>query len=271
MSTDPIPTGAEDDAEAFFLPLADSRYAATVLTRGPWDRGAQHAGPPSALLGRAIEACEPRDDMIVARVALDILRPVPITTFEVAARVRRGGRNVELVESSLLADGVEVMRAAAWRIRLTDPAVRPTEPVAPPPGPENADALAEFPGWADVGYHTAIEWRFVAGAFFSPGPAKAWMRMRYPLVAGEEPSPLTRVLIAADSGNGVSGVVNFNHFYAINTDLTVHLHRHPVGEWVCLDAETTIDHDGVGLAASIISDERSVIGRGSQSLFVAAR
>ena len=271
MSTPSIPTGRENNAEAFFMPLGDERFAATALTRGPWDPGAQHAGPPSALLGRAIERHEPREDMIVARVSLDILRPVPITTFEVPVTVRRAGRNVELIEASLLADGVEVMRAASWRIRLTDPTVRPTEPIPPPPGPENGEPVAEFPGWADVGYHTAIEWRFVDGAFFTPGPAKAWMRMRYPLIAGEEPSPLTRVLIAADSGNGVSGVVNFNRFYAINTDLSVHLSRHPVGEWVCLDAATTIDHAGVGVAATIISDERSVIGRGLQSLFVAAR
>ena len=257
-------------AEAFFLPDGDGRYVATPLTRGPWDPGAQHAGPPSALLGRAIEAYEPREDMVVARVGVDILRPVPVATFEVATRIRRPGRNVELVEASLQTDGVEVMRAAAWRIRRTDPDARPTSPTPPPPGPATVAPVATEQ-WVGEGYLKAMDWRFVAGDFGQAGPAVAWLRMRHPLVAGEEPSPLTRVLVAADSGNGISGVLNFERFYAINTDLTVHLHRMPQGEWVCLDATTTVDHDGVGLAASRISDQESVIGHGLQSLFVGRR
>jgi hypothetical protein len=257
--------------EAFFLPDGEGRFVATPLTRGPWDPGAQHAGPPSALLGRAIEQCEPRPDLIVARVSVDILRPVPIATFEVAARIRRPGRNVELVEASLQTDGVEVMRASAWRIRRSHPDARPTEPTPAPARPQTVDPV-DMEQWSgDDGYLSAMEWRFVSGDFGEAGPAVAWLRMRQPLVAGEEPSPLTRVLVAADSGNGVSGVVNFRRFYAINTDLTVHLHRMPRGEWVCLDAATTIDHDGVGQSVSQISDEESVIGRGLQSLFVGRR
>ena len=41
-------------AESFYEPDGD-RYVATELTRGPWDPGAQHAGPPAALIGREIE------------------------------------------------------------------------------------------------------------------------------------------------------------------------------------------------------------------------
>ena len=62
--------------------------------------------------------------------------------------------------------------------------------------------------------------------------------MRHPLVAGEEPTPLQRVLIAADSGNGISSTLDFRRYLFINVDLTVHLHRLPAGEWVCLDAVT---------------------------------
>ena len=32
------------------------RFVPTGLTRGPWDRGFQHAGPPAALLAHAVEA-----------------------------------------------------------------------------------------------------------------------------------------------------------------------------------------------------------------------
>lgn len=253
------------------MPDGPDRFVATELTRGPWDAEAQHAGPPGALLGRAIEACEPRPDRMVARITFDILRPVPIAPLEVRARVVRPGRSVELVEASLSSDGAEVMRAAAWRIRLLEKATSDIGVEPAPPGPETVSPATDFPWSADVGYHTAMEWRFVTGGFLQPGPGTAWLRMRHPLVAGEEPTPLTRVLVAADSGNGVSGVVDFSTHYAINTDLSVHLHRLPVGEWICLDAATTVASDGIGVAFSTISDERSVIGRGLQSLFVGPR
>jgi hypothetical protein len=57
----------------------------------------------------------------------------------------------------------------------------------------------------------------------------------------------------------------------VNPDLTVHLHCHPVGEWVCVDARTTVDRAGVGMAEAALHHEQGPIGRGVQSLFVAAR
>lgn len=89
-----------------------------------------------------------------------------------------------------------------------------------------------------------MEYRFLEGAFREPGPAKVWMRMRCPLVAGEEPSPLSRVLVAADSGNGVSATLDWRRYLFINVDLSVHLERMPEGEWVCLDAVTLPEPTG---------------------------
>jgi hypothetical protein len=120
-------------------------------------------------------------------------------------------------------------------------------------------------------YFGAIEWRFAGGAFFDPGPAAAWMRMRVPLVEGEDISPLSRVLVVADSGNGISGVLPLSEYLFINTDLTVHLLRMPVGEWVCLDATTRVEPHGIGLAESLLWDEVGRLGSGSQSLLVAPR
>jgi hypothetical protein len=111
----------------------------------------------------------------------------------------------------------------------------------------------------------------VAGSFLERGPATVWLRMRHPLVAGEAPSPVTRVLIAADSGNGVSAVLDFRRFLFVNPDLTVHLQRDPDGEWVCLDARTTVDPGGSGLAETTIHDRHGPVARGLQTLFVAER
>jgi hypothetical protein len=57
----------------------------------------------------------------------------------------------------------------------------------------------------------------------------------------------------------------------INTELTVHLARMPVGEWVCLDAVSRIGPRGVGVAQSVLWDERSRIGVSAQALLVAPR
>lgn len=259
--------------DAFFVAHGNGRFEATALTRGPWDRDAQHAGPPAALLGRAIEHRGARADASVARLTVEILAPVPLGALEVETAVLRPGRSVQLLGAVLHARGREVMRCTAWQIR-TQPdggVPRVTRGFQPPPGPQVAQTQPFFPVPWDVGYHTAMEWRFVAGGFTTPGPATVWMRMRHPLVADESPSPLTRVLIAADSGNGVSSALDFRQYVFINTDLTVYLSRPAVGEWVCLQAATSIEPSGVGLAESVLFDERGAIGRGLQSLFVAQR
>jgi hypothetical protein len=90
-------------------------------------------------------------------------------------------------------------------------------------------------------------------------------------VAGEEPSPLQRVLAAADSGNGASAALDWTKWLFINVDLTVHLHRMPAGEWVCLDAITIAEPEGIGIADTAIYDEQGPIGRTVQTLLVAKR
>ena len=78
-------------------------------------------------------------------------------------------------------------------------------------------------------------------------------------------------MAAADFGNGISRIVDFERYLFVNTDLTVHLHREPEGEWVLLDARTVLEPHGAGLARSILSDERGQLGLAAQSLFVASR
>lgn len=258
--------------EAFYEKRGDE-FVATELTRGPWDPGAQHAGPPSALLGRELEGLAEAEAFQVGRVTFEILRPVPIGALRVESRILRPGKRVQLVEASLGNDDGELMRATAWRLRtseveLPDGAVGEDEP---PPGPESGAGFEFFPTGQEVGYHTAMEGHAVRGSFLEPGPATMWMRMRHPLVAGEEPTPLQRTLIAADVGNGISAVLDWRRYLFINVELTVHLERMPEGEWVCVDAVTRAQANGIGTAESQLSDRRGRIGRAGQSLLIAAR
>ncbi len=285
---------ASDGSPQAFYEAAGEGFASTELTRGPWDPGSQHAGPPSALIARAIERCaglgEDVEDRHVARITLEILRPVPIAPLRCEAAVVRPGRRVDMVEATLSdSAGEALVRARAWRMLRREvelPAgLASTEDGAPardagrpgggsgqPEPPDRLSSSAEFfPTGHDVGYHTAMEYRFVAGSFLEPGPATTWLRMRVPLIAGEEPSPLQRVLAAADTGNGISSTLDYREYVFINVDLTVHLHRPPVGEWVCLDSITVPEPSGVGMTDTMLFDERGPIGRAAQSLLVDRR
>ena len=258
-------------SDAFFLPRGPDQFQATELTRGPWDPGLQHAGPPAALLGRSVERLGDRADLQVARITFEIVRPLPIAKLTVATRLLRGGRSVELVEAVLLTGEVEVMRATALRVRSADLDLPDgLVPARRLPGPDAGRTMPFFPTGQEVGYHTAMEVRFVAGSYLELGPATAWMRMRHPLVPGEAPSALCRVLIAADSGNGISAALDYQRWRFINPDLTVYLMRPPAGDWVALEATTTAA-SGVGLADTALHDTHGPIGRAAQALFIDRR
>jgi hypothetical protein len=271
-------------SDAFFEPDGE-RFVATELTRGPWDPDSQHAGPPAALIAREIERLPADGPRRVGRLTYEILRAVPIAPVRVEAAVARPGRRVELVEAALFDDGGEVIRARGWRLLEAEldldgeldwgdegsAAVLRRGEAPPGPGDGGAPDIDFFPTGQAVGYHTAMDYRFVAGEFTRPGPATAWLRMRHPLVAGEEPTALQRVAVAADSGNGISAPLDFRRFVFINVDLTIHLGREPSGKWVCLDSTTIPDATGVGITDTALYDERGALGRAAQTLLVAER
>lgn len=258
------------DSAAFFVPDGEG-FASTVHTTGPWSEHHQHAGPPSALLGRALErAVGP--DFFIAQVIFAIPRPVPIATLAIETEGPHGGRRVQRAAAILRAGDDVVMEARCTAIRRVEvelPELPPLSVFGPPP----PESLAEtpFPFFQiEVGYHTAMEIRVSRGGFGHRETA-AWMRARIPLVAGETMSPLQRVLVAADSGNGVTNVLDAQRFLFVNPDLAVHLHREPEGEWICLDAYTTPERHGAGLAHSRLWDRAGPIGHGVQTLLVAPR
>lgn len=260
------------------------RWIPTAYSRGPWDPRACHGGPVSALLARAVERTErdSDDDWLVARLTIELTRPVPVgRPLTLTTEVERPGRKVSLVGGRLVDDDVEVARVRALRIRSTDLQL-PDDAVQPdpdPPGsPENGVSVRVT--WAadddHVAFHTgACEHRFTEGSWERPGPVGVWIRLLVDVVEGESPTGLQRTAAAADFGNGVSGGLAYDRFTYINPDLTVHLLRAPVGEWIGMRAASfygTATHScGAGFAESALYDADGRLGRSVQSLLVDAR
>jgi hypothetical protein len=254
---------------AVFLP-SNGRFVATELARGPWDPGAQHGGAPAALIARAFERLPAAEGLTLARVTYEFMRPAPLGELDLRAEVVRPGRRVQLLEASVSVGGVEVVRARGLQVQAADPSAAPTEPEAPPPGPERGrESTIRLP-FRPTFAPDALELRFVSGTF-GGGPSTAWFRLRHPIVAGEEPTPLQRLAAAGDFGNGISATLNWDHYLFINPDLTLYIEREPVGEWICLQSQTIIARDGIGTAESVLFDERGRVGRATQALLVAPR
>lgn len=256
-------------SEGAFYELRGDVHQATELTRGPWHPDLQHAGPPSALLARAVE--QQAAGMQVVRLSIDLLKPVPITALRVTVQERVGGKRRRLLNAELRRADDDTPLACAQALLLRREAIElPPQPCHDPVSPK---AVAESTPYgfgffnADLGYHTAMELRLAAGGL-GTGATCMWMRARVPLVAGEALSPLQRVMLVADSGNGVSMVLDPQRFAFTNPDLTVNLRRDAVGDWIGLDARTHFQQNGLGMAESRLWDEQGVIGNGTQNLLL---
>ena len=255
-------------AEAFYLPHGD-QFEATELTRGPWHKDLQHAGPPSALMARAIE--QQAGEMQVVRLGIDLLKPVPITRLRVAVRELVGGKRRRILEAELRrADDGQVLAVARALLLRQETITLPEQPCHDPVLPCSVAESQPFEfGFftADVGYHTAMELRLASGGL-GTGASFMWMRSRVALIAGESLSPLQRVMLVADSGNGISLVLDPREYAFTNPDLTVNLRREATGEWIGLDAMTHFQGNGLGMAESRLWDPHGVIGNGTQNLLL---
>ena len=256
-------------ADAFYELLDAGRYAATQATVGPWNPGLAHGGPPAALLAHAIERAHPRDDARIARVAFDFHGSVPVGETKVTAELIRPGSRIELSRARLAVGGRTAMEASAWRIATAPdraPEITAGRELPRLPGPQTQRLFNEVPSF---GYGDAVEWRFVEGGFHELGPATVYARPRIPLVAGEPLSPLSRLLIMVDAGNGISATLPLSRYTFVPIEVTVSVWRHPRSEWVGMSAVTTVASDGIGQTHIELFDEVGFIGTALQTLFVA--
>lgn len=244
-------------------------YLPTGLTRGPWDPGAMNGGAAAALVARAAEQHDDEGapilpDQLLARMTIDLVRPAPLTPLAVRTTTVRPGRKIQLVEVLVAADDRVVTRALVLRMPAARHELEPT-PVAPPPGPDEVDDYGgRRPADHEVFHADAVEMR--ARRSEAGGAATIWVRMRVPVVADEELSPAVRAAVTADFGSGMSGAAP-SGYRSINTDISLHLFRDPIGEWLCYDAVSHLG-SGVALAGGGLHDRAGLAGHVTQTVLV---
>jgi hypothetical protein len=279
----PGPRPAPSEPSALFHPDGDL-FVPTVLAQGPWAVGAMHGGPAGALLAHLCQQADGGQPhpMRVARITVDLLRPIPLVPLRTEVRIARPGRRVDWVDASLFAGDAEVARAAALRLQHAPLEV----PTGIDPSARGFSGDVTFDGRPDdgigfirveddfvPGFHSmSAELRFVRSLPTEAGPGQVWIRLRHPVIDGVATSPLMRTVAAADFGNAASSSMPVDTHGYINADLMVALWRDPATEWIGLDAVTRFDPAlGCGLAEVALHDERGPIGRSHQTVLVAPR
>ena len=252
---------------AFYLPRGEHTFEPTRATESPWDRGAQHGGPPAALLAHLMS---PGGDLRLARISVDFLGPIPRREFLIEVSPLKPGRLTYLAEARMVIDGKVAVTARGWHIATGPKPPRQTDPRMAPALPAGETEHA-FPGLDDWRYGAAIEWRFTSGRIAMNGPSEVWTRVRLPLVDGEEITGQARTLIVADAANGLSAELPIAEWLSIPPTMTTTLMRPADGEWVHLACHTELAADGLGLSHGDLYDAAGHLGEVSQPLLVRHR
>ena len=262
-----------DLPDALYHPDGDA-FAPTALTIGPWDAGLQHGGPPSALLARALATHDGAPELRLRRVTVELLRPIPLVPVQVAVTALRQGREAWWLTARLTEADTDRLLAVAHGLRVRHvPVALPPAHTPPRPAPAAPETLSRrtfdfFP--TEVAFHRAIDVRIAAGTW-PRGPVTAWLRPTVPLLPDEAWQPAARVLCVCDALNGVSPALGLGRHVFPNADLSVHLRRDPVGPWTALQARSTPDEGGSGLAHAVLYDAVGELGLAVEDLVVRER
>jgi len=256
-------------ANAFFETTDNIWFKPTKHTRGPWDINACHAGPPTGLIARALEQLIP--DKRLIRLSVDLLRPIPFSGFSIEVSEERNGRSVASSRANLLnADGKVMVSASGLHMIEQTPAHDyPTHAATfgfaadAHDGPFPIQTLHDQPAFNGDGVHI----RYPDGQNGDPGPTIVWMKT-VPLLESETASPFQRICPLADCGNAFGRNANPSEVSFVNPDLSIVLHRNPVGEWLGSQSVGYWEPNGQGLADALLFDEHGVVGRAMQTVLL---
>lgn len=260
-----LPDGSRPSS--FYVPLGEGSYRSTIHTQGAWNEHEQHMAPATGLLVRELELFEPRKDMRMARVSLDILGIIHGGDVQITTQMIRPGKTIELVEAQMVCQGRTAIVARGWRLKTHD-----SQLVA---GVEDADVThpEDLPVWDGMemwpgGYIEQLELRVEPGHRLGKGVV--WLRNPQQMVDGFDTPDMVRLLGMVDTANGVAPRVapGPESWMFPNVDLQIHMYRRPVGQWLGIQSQQTYGSDGIGLTSAVLHDTEGPFGRSEQILTV---
>lgn len=258
-------------SEAYYRRVDGAVFDPTEEVGCAWHDHEQHFSPLSGLIVQAVaesRARRPEGPGTIARISHDILGVIPRERTTIEVRVLRPGRTIELVEAVTSVGGRAVVTTRVWLLADTDSAAVAAAEAEPLPPP-----LA-WPAWP---MSTVWSGGYIAGLQVHrdpasrPGRARVWAGTDRELLAGEPADPVARYCAMIDTANGIAVRADPQAWIFPNVDLTVHLHRRPVGEWTGLDTSVSLGPSGLGVTSTVLHDLDGPVGTAEQSLTVRPR
>jgi hypothetical protein len=259
------------EAEALYLRDGDA-FVGTACTQGAWAHGGQAGGAVLALLGHVLEDVPMLAPMSLTRLTVDIVRPVPVgERVLVGTDIVREGKKIQLVDLVIRAGETVTTRARALRIRDLDvtslggmpvstSAGNPSASLPPPEEMSGVEHLTRVPKFLSHGAELRRTLEPIDGIH------AIWCRLRVPVVAGEPLREASRAAFPLDMVNLVGVRLDPARATSINPDVTGHLCRGPIGEWIVLTGHTHYSHNVAhGVSTAVMSDAAGVFGVTSTS------
>ncbi|GAA2042869.1 thioesterase family protein [Yaniella flava] len=242
-----------------------SFFVSTIHAQGAWQEDELHMAPVSGLVAAELEAYQPREDFITTRISFDILGKLHAGEVKVVTETVRPGRTIELIQSTVYAQGRAVLVGRTWKVIASDTTriANIHDPELPPV--EDAEPWDEMTGRWPGGFIRSIQARTFSD--HAPGHGRVWITTDIDMIEGETPSPFVKLVGLADTANGLSPIAEPSRgdvFFA-NVDLTIHFLREPVGAWLGFAISANIGETGGGITSAILYDADGVVGRCEQS------
>ena len=248
---------------------------------GPWNPDALHGGSTAGLLAAVLEERQRRTGLRLARLTVDLLRPVPASPLRAEFTPLKTGRRLAVAEVCLFAGDDTVARGTGLYLAQNAVPVTPGQfdDITPLPWNDEAPAaplldVVERNGSAMPltlpGLHRTVLTRLVDG-MEGQGRGRAWLHLPVPVIAGTANSPTVQAAALSDFGNAVGQLRPDDNTGTINTDITLHLHRAPRGEWLGLASRSRLEDNGSGLVEAVLYDRDGAVGRISQAVLTMLR
>lgn len=245
-----------------------SYYQCHIHCQGAWNPNEQHMAPAGGILAHELARFNPRPELRIGRIGYDILGLIPFGEFFIETKVIRGGKTIELLESTMIANGRPCIVARAWRMQTQDThAIAGLEDtfVTPPEQLPLWEGMKCWPG----GYIQSITTR--ADDTRRGGRGVVWLNTQVEMVEGENTLDFVRLIGMIDAANGIVPRVEPGQGWAFpNLDLQIHLYREPQGQWLGLEATQQYGIDGIGLTSAVLHDQCGPFGRSEQILTLRA-